>query len=64
LALQVLVSQEALQDPVGPHAVILAQSRELGQLGDPGLLQRPVSKLNTRRQIKTGLWKRDELNAL
>lgn len=44
---KVLVGQDALQDRVGPHAVIPAQSVELGQLGDAMLLQRTASKLNT-----------------
>lgn len=46
-SLEVFVGQKALQDPVGPNTVILAQSREQGQLSDSILLQLTVSKLYT-----------------
>lgn len=49
--LKVLIGQKALQDPVGPNPIMLAQSRQQGQLSDSILLQLTVSKLYTTRKL-------------
>ena len=46
-SLEVFFGQKALQNPVGPNTVILAQSRKQGQLSNSILLQLTVSKLYT-----------------